>query len=82
MKLMVVFVIVYHEVSKMEVRIENKSGGYPVLWGGLCRGCCVAWLDLDNFFSIDIGTWFIRLFLKIGRVHFCRYLGVILGVKR
>jgi hypothetical protein len=60
----------------MELRIEKPNGGFPPLWCGVSTTSGV-WFDLDNFFSIDIGKWFIRLFFQIGDFNFCRYLGVI-----
>ena len=61
---------------KREIRIENPGGGFPPLWCGMSTASGV-WLDLDNFFSIDIGKWFIRLFFRLGHFSFCRYLGMI-----
>jgi len=58
----------------MDFRIRDKRGGSPILWCGVDT---VVWLDLDNFFSIDIGKWFIRLFFQVGEINFCRYLGII-----
>jgi len=59
----------------MEIRIENKRGGFPILWCGISTS--LLWIDLDYWFSIDFGKWFLRLFLKFGDFRFCRYLGVI-----
>jgi len=60
----------------MEIRIENKGDGIPPLWCGVSIASGL-WLDLDNFFSIDLGKWFIRLFFRFNDFRFCRYLGVI-----
>lgn len=61
----------------MKIRIENRRGGFPILWCGVDSS--VIWFDLDNFFSVDIGRWFVRLFFKIKNLNFCRYLGRICG---
>jgi len=58
----------------MKLRIANRRGGHPILWCGIDR---VMWIDFGNFFSMDIGAFFIRLFFRIGDFSFCRYLGVI-----
>ena len=58
----------------MNFKIRNKRGGHPILWCGVDR---VAWVDLDNFFSIDIGMFFIRLFFQVRKINFCRYWGII-----
>lgn len=58
----------------METRIENKAGGFPLLWCGVSVSSGV-WIDLDDFFSIDVGWWFIRLFIRRNEFQFCRYLG-------
>lgn len=54
-------------------KIKNKRGGFPHLWCGICL--TGIWFDLDNFFSVDIGKYFIRLFFRIDKLSFCRYLG-------
>ena len=59
----------------MKVRIKDRRGRSPILWCGIDSS--VIWFDLNSFFSIDLGKWFIRLFFQIGNFNFCRYLGMI-----
>jgi len=61
---------------KMEFKIESKKGGFPILWCGLSRSPFL-WFDIDYWFSVDLGKWYIRLFFEFNDFNFCRYLGVI-----
>lgn len=58
----------------------GRTSALPLFWTGFYRRGL--WIDLDSFFSIDFGWFFIRLFIKFGRKEdskrFCRYLGWIL----
>ena len=58
-------------MSTVRFRIMNK-----ILWFGMSTSY-VLWFDIGNFFSIDVGKWFIRLFFKVNAWSFCRYLGSI-----
>ena len=40
------------------------------LWCGMDS---IIWIDLDSFFSFDVGKWFIRVYVKYP--YFCRYGG-------
>lgn len=53
-----------------ELNLVNKN-----LWFGV--GSHTIWFDLDNYFSVDIGKWFLRIFIKIKNWSFCRYIGII-----
>lgn len=54
-----------------ELNVRNKT-----LWTGISKHPFF-WLDIRNNFSIDVGKWFLRIFINIKNWNFCRYLGII-----
>jgi len=54
------------------ININNKT-----LWIG-ADSHPFFWIDLNEFFSIDVGKYFLRIFIKVKQKwNFCRYLGII-----
>lgn len=45
-----------------------------IAWLGVSKSG-TAWFDLGDFFSVDVGVLFIRLFMAARKWQFCRYLG-------
>ena len=35
------------------------------------------WFDFNKMFSVDIGRWYIRLYIHVTDFCFCRYFGKI-----
>lgn len=61
------------------MKLELKKSS--IVWFGLSFGLIsknIIWFDLDNFFSIDLGKLWFRLFIGTKHFYFCRYLGWIL----
>jgi len=54
-----------------ELNIAKKT-----LWIGISKHPFF-WLDVGNIYSIDLGKWFLRIFMQIKDYNFCKYLGII-----
>lgn len=52
------------------MRVKNR-----IFYFGISQ--TMAWFDFINWFSIDMGRWYVRLFFRILDFRHCRYYGVI-----
>ena len=58
------------------MKIRMNKDGKRMIYSGIDKSTFF-WFDLKEFFSIDIGKWFIRIFFQIKDYNFCKYLGDI-----
>lgn len=49
---------------------------HEFIWSGISNRYTF-WFDINPIFSIDIGRYFLRLYLRLKQWTFCRYLGII-----
>lgn len=52
--------------------LENK-----IFYMGIKRNLPLIWFDSGKWFSIDVAHWFVRLYIHITDLWFCRYFGII-----
>ena len=67
-------------VEYQEGKMKKQKGFEVGAWGGMFYfgvSQTVVWFDMLDWFSVDMGKWYVRLYFRILDFSFCRYFGVI-----